>query len=95
MAPSLQAREVVVLAAAVAVVARAEGATSAEKVSRLVFTELRALLTERTNLQTGTGRKIARKAVRLAEAQAAEVVRAAAARTTPASRCVRVGNPFG
>ena len=31
----------------------------------------------------------------LAEAQAAEVVRAAAARTTPASRCVRVGNPFG
>lgn len=54
------------VAAAVAVVARAEGATSAEKVSRLVFTELRALLTERTNLQTGTGQKIAHKAVRLA-----------------------------
>ena len=44
-APSLQAQEVAVLAAAVAVVAPAEGATSAEKVSRLVFTELRALLT--------------------------------------------------
>lgn len=83
--PCLQEQEGEVAAAAV--VARVEGATSAEKVSRVVFTELRALLTGRKPTQTGTGRKIARKAVRLAE-EAEEVLQAVAARTTPASRCV-------
>lgn len=64
--PCLQEQEGEVAAAAV--VARVEGATSAEK--------------------TGTGRKIARKAVRLAE-EAEEVLQAVAARTTPASSAVK------